>query len=67
MKKKNVTFVITENFDREIETRAFLEQKQKSEILIEALNLYFSENKRLPLPNEKPSPYVSKSKKAANA
>ncbi len=52
MGKKNVTFVVTDEVDREIEIRAFLENKQKSEILLAALNLYFLKNKRATLPNE---------------
>lgn len=55
MGKKNVTFVLTEEIDREIEIRAFLQGKQKSEILTEALQNYFSENTRDLLPNEKTS------------
>ena len=52
MGKKNVTFVITDEIDREIEVRAFLTGKQKSEILIEALSDYFTKHKRDALPNE---------------
>ncbi len=55
MGKKNVTFVLTEEIDREIEIRAFLQGKQKSEILTEALQNYFSENRRDLLPNERTS------------
>ncbi len=53
MAKKNVTFVITDELDREIEIRAFLERKQKSEILTEALTTHFDNKQRERLPNEK--------------
>ena len=42
MGKKNVTFVITEELNRNIEIHAAIEGKQKSEIITEALNKYFS-------------------------
>lgn len=43
MAKKNVTFVIEEELNRNVEIHAAIEGKQKSEILTEALNKYFTE------------------------
>jgi hypothetical protein len=41
MAKKNVTFVITDELDRNIEIQAAIDGKQKSEIVSEALSKYF--------------------------
>jgi hypothetical protein len=43
MAKKNVTFVIEEDLNRNVEIHAAIEGKQKSEILTEALTRYFAE------------------------
>jgi hypothetical protein len=42
MSKKNVTFVITEELDRNIELCATIERKQKSQVLNEALEPFFA-------------------------
>lgn len=41
LKKKNVTFVLSEDLDTKIEAVAFIEEKEKSAVLIEALELLF--------------------------